>query len=175
MESDQYTFNDFVEIVTSLRVCDNVDFISTRLFHRVVADADAAADERDTATRALRSGLRLVWAKAGEIVCSQGQRMDDLVVVYHGSATGVRLTSSGHQQRLVSLAPGQVFGFFEMIMDQPTLLTLTMDADGTVMVRSLLWLVATVSLVVRHPSDVTTGAVQAAPSRRHRHAVEHKL
>jgi CRP-like cAMP-binding protein len=122
VEQNLYSYSDFFQIVTSLRNSDNEDFIGTRLFHR-----------SDDATVALREGMKLVWAKAGEILCMQGEQTDSLVVLYHGSATGVRQTNSGHQQLLVALGPGQVFGFLEMIIVQPALLTLTMDADGSVL------------------------------------------
>lgn len=135
IHSDAYSLEDFTTIASVFRVCDNLDYIGTRLFHQssVVLGDDALR----AATQAVRDGMRLLWAKRGEILCAQGSQLDYLLVVYHGSATGVRTTDSGMKQRLVSLAPGTVFGFLEMVVEQAALLTLTMDQDGSVLMLPL--------------------------------------
>lgn len=122
IEQEIFTYEDLERIVSSIRAVDNHEFIVTRLFR-----------QRDEATLALRKGMRLVWTKNGEIVHSQSERTDELIVLYHGSATGSRHTDAGRLQRIVQLAAGQVFGFIEMILGVPSLLTLTMESEGTVL------------------------------------------
>jgi CRP-like cAMP-binding protein len=122
IEQDIFTFEDLERMVVSLRAVDNSEFIGTRLFR-----------QHDEASVALRHSMRLVWAKKGEIVQSQGERLNELTVLYHGTASGIRQTESNRLQRVVQLGSGQVFGFIEMILGVPSMLTLSMESEGTVL------------------------------------------
>lgn len=126
IEQDLFTFEDLNEMVASMRAVDNDEFIVTRLFRGT-----------DAASVAMRQSMRLVWTKRGEIVQSQDQHLSDLVVLYHGKASGMRQTASKQLQRVVQLAEGQVFGFIEMILGVPSLLTLSMESEGTVLMLSV--------------------------------------
>ena len=122
IEQDIFTFEDLERMVSSLRAVDNSEFIGTRLFR-----------QHDEASVALRHSMRLVWTKRGEIVQSQGERLNELTVLYHGTASGIRQTDASRVQRVVQLASGQVFGFIEMILGVPSMLTLSMESEGTVL------------------------------------------
>jgi CRP-like cAMP-binding protein len=113
-------------MVSSMRAIDNDEFIVTRLFRGT-----------DAASVAMRKSMRLVWTKRGEIVQSQDHRLNELIVLYHGTASGMRLTANKQHQRVVQLASGQVFGFIEMILGVPSLLTLSMESEGTVLMLAV--------------------------------------
>jgi signal-transduction protein with cAMP-binding, CBS, and nucleotidyltransferase domain len=113
-------------MVASMRAVDNDEFIVTRLFRGT-----------DPSSIAIRKSMRLVWTKRGEIVQSQDHRLKELIVLYHGTASGIRQTANKQLQRVVQLASGQVFGFIEMILDVPSLLTLSMESEGTVLMLAV--------------------------------------
>jgi hypothetical protein len=51
------------------------------VFHGIKSETSEPTD-RDIAMTALRKSIRLIWAKSGEILCQQGQRVENLVRLY---------------------------------------------------------------------------------------------